>query len=728
MFDIAASVDVTITGFDCNMGETAVPYNMEIYMKVGSHVGFTTNPGAWTLVGSANGVTGLGINVPTPLPIALSVPIPQGQTYAFYITETGGSANIDYTNGTGVGSVYVSDGNISILEGTGKSYPFDSDYTPRIPNITVYYDCCPAPDTVVTGNSCPGLPDGAVEATGQGTGPWIYSIADISGVLQTSPATNGPFTFTGLIEGQYLVSATDATGCTAVVDVEVAPSAPMTIDPVVVDNLCHGGTLGVISVNVNGGTAPFDIGWTDSFGNVLLFDPQTNGTSTLQNLAAGSYIVGVLDQAGCNTTGTVEVGEPATALNLTLTPQDLTCFQSGDGEVVALQDGVSPYTYEIVDVIGNPVETASGAGAYTFQNLDADTYFVTVTDAEGCSTTESIDVNEPDVLEAETTFSPVLCYNENQGSATISSISGGTTPYAQTVWDDPMAQVGNTATDLYAGTYMATVSDANGCTLELQFDLPNPPPLTLDPSYLTDTCGQGKGAAVVEVSLGTPPYTYMWKPDSIQTSIHYDLYEGTYEVVVTDANGCMDSTFVSVSDDIAYPHAAFDYRIEGENEISQEVQFLNNSIGTNQWTWFFGDDEFSNEEDPRHHYNRAGDYLVQLLASNGFCADTAYRYVNIDPLLVVYLPNAFTPGKNGINDHFYPQGEGIELESYDMFIYNRWGELVWQTGNFSKKWDGTDMNSGEEVPVGTYVYLIKFREYADLDRHIYKGYVSVIRD
>jgi gliding motility-associated-like protein len=172
--------------------------------------------------------------------------------------------------------------------------------------------------------------------------------------------------------------------------------------------------------------------------------------------------------------------------------------------------------------------------------------------------------------------------------------------------------------------------------------------------------------------------------------------------------------------------------LEGENEIDQEVQFINNSIGTTQWIWSFGDGDYSNEEDPRHYYGKEGNYLVQLLASNGFCYDTAYQYVNIDPLLAVYIPNAFTPGlsastMDGHNDYFYPQGVGIDEESYDMFIFDRWGKLVWQTGLFQKKWDGRHMESLETVPVGTYVYQITFREEADLDRHVYNGVVHVIR-
>lgn len=728
MFDVTALVDVTITGFDCNMGETVTPYNMEIYFKPGTHVGFTTNPAAWTLIGTANNVMGTGVDIPTAIPIVLAVPLAQGTTGAFYITDTGGAANIDYTNGVGVGSLYVTDGNVSIFEGTGKDYAFGADYAARVPNITMYYDCCPAPTIVEVDNSCSGLADGSVEATGQGSGPWTYQIADLTGVLQTSPPTNGPYTFVGLSEGQYVVTATDMTGCTAVADAELSPLAPMTITSVITDNDCFGGSTGIVNVTVSGGSAPYDIAWTDAFSNVLQVNPMSSGMATLDDLAAGTYLVGAQDQAGCTVISSVTVTEPALALTINLTAQDLSCYQAGDGELTASQNGLSPYTYLIEDVFGIPVATASSAANHTFQNLDAGIYFVTATDANGCTAIDDGELFEPAQLTAQSTFAPVLCFNGNEGTASITNISGGSAPYGQTTWNDPSAQTGTTATSLSAGTYTATVVDANGCSLQVQFVLDNPPPLTLVPSYVTDTCGQGKGVALINVQLGTSPYTYLWKPDSITTSAHYDLGVGSYEVVVTDGNGCTDSVFVSVLDDLPHPQASFDYRIEGETLIDQEVQFINQSNGTIQWTWNFGQGSISNERDPRFHYERAGDYLVQLMASNGYCADTAYKYVNIDPLLLVYVPNAFTPGINGTNDYFYPQGEGIELESYDMFIYDRWGKLIWQTGNFSKKWDGTNMFSLKEVPVGTYVYLIKFREYADLDRHIYKGTVNVIRD
>lgn len=728
MFDIVAGVDVTVTGFDCNMGDVVNPYNMEIYYKAGTHVGFTANPGAWTLIGTANNVMGLGTDLPTPIPIALNVTISAGQTGAFYITDTGGPANIDYTNGVAVGALMVNDGNISILEGTGKDYAFGADYVPRAPNITVYYDCCPLPLLVPTDNSCSGMPDGSLEATGQGTGPWVYELGDdLGNSLFTTPPVNGPFTFTGLVDGTYTVYATDATSCTSSEDTVLVAIAELTIDTVVTDNLCFGGTLGEAAVTITGGTAPYDILWADALGNPIQIDPATNGMAAIAALPSGVYIVGGQDANGCIIAGPFDISEPAVPLTVTLTPQDLSCFQSADGEIEANQDGVAPFSYELFNAQGALVASGNASNPYTFTGLDAISYTVIVTDNNGCEASDVIALNEPTEIQLTTTQTPVLCNNGSEGTASIVLVTGGSAPY-NTSWNDPAGQIGNTATQLAAGSYTATVTDANGCTETADFMLTNPPALFINGSYITDTCGQGLGAAVAQVSLGTPPYTYNWGPNGDDAAVYDSLSAGSYGVLVTDANGCMATAVVNVSDDLPYPFADIEYWIEGESVMDQAVQFLNNSVGTSTYTWRFGDGESTYDTDPRHVYDREGDYLVQLVASNGFCEDTAYQYVNIDPLLRLYAPNSFTPGIDGKNDTFAPVGEGIEEESYDMFIYNRWGELIWQTSNYNKKWNGTDMRSLKPVPVGTYVWMVKFREYADLDRHVYKGWVNVIRE
>lgn len=566
----------------------------------------------------------------------------------------------------------------------------------------------------VTETTCPGINNGtATENVSGGTPPYTL---DWGGEDPNA-----------LLAGAYTLTVTDANGCSVSEPFTIADGVGLIFDFQITDNICFGGDDGQAILTVSNGVAPYDIAWTDAFNTPIQVDLQSSGTSVITGLIAATYNVGVVDAIGCMNAMTITITQPAQPLVMNLTPTDLSCFESNDGQIEAEQLGLAPFQYELSDVYGDPVDAASSSSPHTFDGLEIGIYFVDITDANGCVTTDAVELFQPDELTAESVVTPISCYLGSDGAIAITLISGGTTPYQQVTWDDPNNQVGSAATDLAQGNYTATITDANGCELIQTFSLTHPQQMQLEGRYYTDTCGQGVGAAIADVSLGTPPYTYLWKPDSVLTGVHYDLPEGSYEVVVTDANGCSDSIFVEVKDDLPYPFAAFDYRLEGENDIDQEVQFINNSVGTIQWSWFFGDDDFSTDEDPRHHYDRAGDYLVQLLASNGYCADTAYQYVNIDPLLALYVPNAFTPGINGKNDYFFPQGEGIEEESYDMFIYDRWGKLVWQTGNFSKKWDGKNLK-GKDVPVGTYVWMIKFREYADLDRHVYKGVVTVIRD
>lgn len=581
------------------------------------------------------------------------------------------------------------------------------------------------PDTLqvtvdVTETACPGLNDGtATPIPTGGTPPYSYDWAG-----------ENP---NALSAGIYDLTVTDANGCSIVHSFAVADGIGLVFDFAITDNICYGGEDGQAVLTVSNGAAPYDIVWTDAFNQPLQADLASQGTSTLTGLLASTYNVVVSDAIGCLNATTITITQPAVPLQIDLVPVDLSCNGSDDGQITATQNGLSPFIYELSDAFGIPVDQGSGAGAYTFQGLTTGIFFVDITDANGCVTTDAVELFEPDILAVESTLTQISCFGGSDGVAEITQISGGTAPYGQVIWDDPSSQVGSTATDLGEGTVTATVTDANGCEVTESFSLVTPPEMILTPTYLTDTCGQGKGAAVVQAEFGTPPYSYLWKPDSVTTAIHYDLYEGEYEVVVMDANGCADSVLSSVSDDLPYPNGAFEYRIEGESFLDQEVLFINNSTGTIQWQWNFGDGESSYEEHPLHSYDESGDYLVQLLASNGFCNDTVYNYVNIDPLLRVYIPNAFTPGQTGAtndgnNDYFYPQGEGIEEESYDMFIFDRWGKVVWQTGKWGKKWDGMHMDSGKPVPNGTYVYQITFREFADLDRHVYTGVVHVIRD
>ncbi|MEX2588878.1 MAG: hypothetical protein WD334_01660, partial [Chitinophagales bacterium] len=136
MFDVQASSNIVVNCMSTNVD--AGTGNFRIYYKAGTHVGFENNAGAWTLAGTATNVTSAGTNNPTYIPININLNINNGQTYAFYVT-TEGTPSYNYTDGTGVGNVLASDANITVREGTGKEYPFASNFTPRSFNGIIYY-------------------------------------------------------------------------------------------------------------------------------------------------------------------------------------------------------------------------------------------------------------------------------------------------------------------------------------------------------------------------------------------------------------------------------------------------------------------------------------------------------------------------------------------------------------------------------------------------------------
>ncbi len=159
-FDLVGLSSVIINDFDVNVDPGT--WNFEVYIVTGggSKNGNENNPAAWTLVGSMPGVIGAGLNLPTNLGMALAILIPGGATQGIYITVTNGTG-INYTNGTVAGAVFASDANLQFLEGSGHSYPFASNFTPRVWNGNIIY----SPATTVTDDMRMGSIDAPISVT-----------------------------------------------------------------------------------------------------------------------------------------------------------------------------------------------------------------------------------------------------------------------------------------------------------------------------------------------------------------------------------------------------------------------------------------------------------------------------------------------------------------------------------------------------------------------------------
>ncbi len=389
------------------------------------------------------------------------------------------------------------------------------------------------PDDPLTGSvsvtppTCNGFSDGTAEAnvTG-GTPPYTYQ-------WSSNPTNNTP-NETGIAAGSYNLTVTDDNGCTLVIPFNI--SQPATINIAVVsisDADCFGAETGSVTVNATGGTSPFTYSWDT--------DPETAGPA-LNDVSAGTYTVTAVDANGCEETLEITIGEPVSELLVSLDVTDPTCSGFTDGAVTAEADGgTPPYSYT-----WNTTPPASGAA---LSDLGEGSYTVTVTDANGCTETATAELTAPDPITISVAaLQNVLCNGDATGSVSV-DLTGGTEPY-DLQWNDPAAQTGTEATDLTAGSYTVTVTDANGCTASLTVEITEPAePLGGTIISITDVLcfGDGTGQATVAGTGGSGSYSYQWNdPAGQQTSTAANLLPGTYEVTITDNNGCETPVVLTV--------------------------------------------------------------------------------------------------------------------------------------------------------------------------------------
>lgn len=356
-------------------------------------------------------------------------------------TVVGGSGNYTYlwdsnppqntqtaTNlSAGPHKVTVTDGNTG-CQGIGTVNIPSS--TPLIVTATVSTNA-----TCILGGSATATPSG-------GLAPYTY---DWSNNGPQNPDTDAA-TATNLLAGPYVVTVTDAGGCTATASVTILQTQGPTVTVTVNSNAtCTAG--GNATATVSGGAGPFTYIWSASANN------QTTATAT--NLAPGVHGVTVTDANGCAATGSVTITQPTapTAIITSSTPAG--CGSSTGSATSGVSGGTGPFTYDWsndgAEQVDNDTPTVTG--------LSAGTYTVTITDAAGCTATASVSI--------AASFPPAVVITASTnancstpGSATA-SVSGGTGPYGYS-WSNNETTA--TAVNLPAGTYTVTVTDAAGCT------------------------------------------------------------------------------------------------------------------------------------------------------------------------------------------------------------------------------------------------------------------------
>ena len=514
MFDIVALSNITINCFETNMQTGTSP--VSIYYKVGTHVGFQNNAAAWTLLGTAPSVAGLGNNINTPIPLNVNISVTAQCTIAFYITRTTANGpTLQYTNGTAVGAIISADANMRVLDGTGKDFPFGASFQPRRFNGRVFYTtnaAGPGPG-VVNGPTavCAGSTNTySLSTTGWSSYNWIVP----TGTTITAGQNTNTITVTsGSTSGNICVTPVGICGPAPQVCLPVS-QAPNPSSTITRNNVsCFGASTGSATISPTP-AGVYTYQWSPSGGN----------GQTATGLAAGVYTVTATNSGNCRTIQTVTITQPPSGINANLVPSNVLCNSQVNGSVaLSASGGTLPLTYL----------WSNGSTSQNLTSIASGVYNVTITDANGCTSTRSSTVTQPSVLSLNSVPTNILCNSATTGSVNI-TVTGGTSIYRY-LWNN-----GATTEDLNSltvGSYTVTVTDANNCTTTNSVTLTQPPLLqTSTLQVIPQTC-TNNGSVSVSVSGGTSTYNYSWSNGRTTQNIS-GLPAGTYNLTITDSNGC----------------------------------------------------------------------------------------------------------------------------------------------------------------------------------------------
>jgi len=357
--------------------------------------------------------------------------------------------------------------------------------------------------TITSTPSTCGSNDGTATVTPSGGTPgYTY--------LWSDGQTNA--TATGLTGGTYTVTVTDSNGLTSTTSVTVTSSSPIIATTSHSDETCVGSSDGHVAVSTNGGVGQNSFLWSNGATTVLV-----------NNLSVGTYTVTVTDQNGCtaSATETIELSPEGIWVDINTTP--ISCFNGNNGSASSVvTTGVAPYTYA----------WSNGGNTPTISNLSAGDYTVSVTDLNGCIGIFTTTITQPTQLIATTTSTNTTC-GLTTGTANVTA-TGGTLGYTY-LWSN--GQTNQNINGLTAGTYTATVTDANGCTAVSSTTITNMDLVIVTTASATNPSGPGASDGSINIQVtGGSNYTYLWSNGATTQNIT-GLMAGCYTVTVTDGAG-----------------------------------------------------------------------------------------------------------------------------------------------------------------------------------------------
>ncbi len=559
--------------------------------------------------------------------------------------------------------------------------------------------------------------------TGPG-GP--YTVTNVSSVACSQGAQyDNVFTFTiapnisaaGIYTANLVGPVTDLCGNVAI----FPASLPFTVGSFTYTHSSTPGACvaptGTATVSTTGG-GPFTYTWV----------PNVSNTNFAVGLAAGVYSVTIVDQStGCTALDTIHVMANNT-LNVNTSWSDSICPGQQCTMNASVLAGTPPIAYNWSGGLQNlPTNTVTPP-----VNI---TYTLNIIDANGCTAGP--------LLFPITIAGPVTL---TASGATPICVGGGTTLVANAGGGDgqfsynwmPGNLTGSTVTVTPNTTTLYTVTVTDGCgqtaVQNVNIVVQQVPVV----SFTADTT-HGCTPLLVNFTLDTTGFgttSFLWNFNdngTTSTSVnpsHTFLTAGCHDVslTVTVPPGCaVTQNYPCMINTIAQPSASFAATPTITDILNPTIELENTSTNGNSWSWDYGDNSTSTVFEQDHTYELPGNYPIYLIVMNDSgCSDTALVNIIVRDYHTFYIPNAFTPDDNGRNEVFIPEYTNIIESGYHFMVFDRWGNLVYETRNIKEGWNGRAKNSGAMMEIGAYVYKITYMDNMNMV-HSHIGHVSLVR-
>ncbi|XOV66816.1 MAG: PKD domain-containing protein [Fluviicola sp.] len=485
----------------------------------------------------------------------------------------------------------------------------------------------------------------------------------------------------------YTVTGTDANGCENTDQVDVIVNPLPIVDAGTGQTVCDGD-----QVTLNGTGAATYV-WNNGITNGVAFTPAV-GTTT--------YTVTGTDANGCENSDQVDVTVNALP-NVLAGPDQTVC----DGEQVTLNgSGAASYVWNNGITDGVAFTPALGTTTYT----------VTGTDVNGCENADQVNVTVNPL--------PIVSAGPDQSGCedveiTLSAAGSPNVSWNNGILDGvPFTQAVGTMTYIVYDTLSTGCAASDTVRVEI---FANPIVTAND----ADVC-PGEGV----VLNGAGALTYTWNNGVQDGVMFYPEQTDDYIVTGTDGNGCIGRDTVTVATHDA-PDADFNILQLDLTTIDPTTGFDNLTIGAVSYEWEFGDGSgISTEFEPTHTFptDEPGEYEIVLTAySEEGCPDQAIKYVHVFSDYTIYVPNTFTPDGNGANEIFKPVLTGFDPNDFELLIFNRWGDLIFESHNMEVGWDGTFAGQDYQVQDGVYTWKITAGLEFTNDTKIFVGHVSLLK-